>query len=123
MIVHVDNEYHVVPRGFKTDLASIPRILWPLFSPNDYDVIAPAVLHDWQYCCVKEVSRQKADDVFYYSLIWHGMSWPKAYIYYLSVRAGGESSYKHGEAIAEHEGQFDVAELQGVYRDINFGLV
>jgi len=119
MIVHVNDEFHVVPRGFKTDLASIPRFMWPVFSPGDYDVIAPAVLHDWHYCCSKEVDRLKADDIFYYGLRWHGMGMFKALMYYFAVRLGGASSYKYGSAMHEHEGQFDKAELQGVYEDVN----
>jgi hypothetical protein len=119
LIAKVNNEFHIVPRGFKTDLASIPRILWSVFSPGDYDVIAPAVLHDWHYCCSKDVDRLKADTIFYYSLKWHGMGWPKALVYYFAVRVAGGSSYKHGEGMSEHTGQFDVAELQGVYQDVN----
>lgn len=40
-------DYHV-PRGFKTDLASIPQFFWRLFpKTGEYD--RAAVLHDWLY--------------------------------------------------------------------------
>lgn len=123
MIIKIDDHFHVIPKGFKTDLASIPRILWPVFSPGDYDVIAPAVLHDWHYCCSKEVSRRDADDIFYFGLVSLGMSHAKAYIYYLSLRAAGGKAYKHGKDIGAHRGQFAQNELQGVYIDANYGLV
>ncbi|HAT5973332.1 TPA: DUF1353 domain-containing protein [Legionella pneumophila] len=122
MIVHIDNEYHAVPMGFKTDLASIPRIMWPVFAPSDYDCIAPAVLHDWHYCCSNEVHRKRADDIFYYALIEHGMNRVKAYIYYLAVRALGKKYYQYGVGIYRHEGEFAKEELQGVYKDVNYGL-
>jgi hypothetical protein len=122
MIVHIDAEYHAVPRGFKTDLASIPRIFWPVFSPGDYDSIASAVLHDWHYCCSVEVDRKRADLIFYYGLQAQGMSQFKAYIYYMGVRAVGWAFYRHGEGMKDHEGQFDKAELQGVYDDVNYRL-
>lgn len=51
-------EYHIgqypsediikVPKGFITDLASIPRIFWPILSPID-EYAKAAVLHDWLY--------------------------------------------------------------------------
>lgn len=122
MIVHIDNEYHAVPMGFKTDLASIPRIMWPFFAPSDYDCIAPAVLHDWHYCCSNEVDRKRADDIFYYALREHGMNRVKAYIYYLAVRALGKKYYQYGVGIYNHEGEFAKEELQGVYKDVNYGL-
>lgn len=122
MIIRAHNKFHAVPMGFKTDLASIPRIMWPVFSPSDYDSIAPAVLHDWHYCCVTKVSRKRADDIFYYGLIAHGM-WPlKAYVYWVGVRASGWMYYQHGEGMEAHKGEFPKEELQGVYTDVNYQL-
>jgi hypothetical protein len=108
--------------GFKTDLASIPRIMWPIFSPSDYDAIAPAVLHDWHYCCVKQVSRKRADDIFYYGLRVHGMGRLKAFIYWVGVRSIGWHYYQHGEGLAKHAGEFPKEEMQGVYNDVNYQL-
>lgn len=122
MIIRARNKFHAVPMGFKTDLASIPRIMWPLFSPSDYDSIAPAVLHDWHYCCVAKVSRKRADDIFYYGLRVHGMNRVKAFIYWVGVRVMGWHFYKHGEGLAKHQGEFPKEELQGVYTDVNYQL-
>lgn len=36
-----------VPKGFVTDLASVPRWLWWLFAPHDPQYAAAAVLHDY----------------------------------------------------------------------------
>jgi hypothetical protein len=40
----------VIPRGFITDLASVPRLLWTLsnFTPDGL-IRAAAVIHDWIY--------------------------------------------------------------------------
>lgn len=123
MIVRVNDEYHVVPNGFKTDLATIPRIMWPIFAPSDYDTIAPSVMHDWDYCCVANLDRKKADEIFYYGLIYQGASPVKAYIYYVAVRSVGWLYYTNGLGIAKHAGQFDKSELQGIYKDVNYGMV
>jgi hypothetical protein len=122
MIIRAHDKFHAVPMGFKTDLASIPRIMWPIFSPGEYDSIAPAVLHDWHYCCVASVSRKLADDIFYYGLRVHGMGRVQAFIYWLGVRAIGWNYYKHGNGLKDHAGEFPEDELQGVYIDVNYGL-
>lgn len=38
----------VVPKGFVTDFASIPRVFWAVLPPDD-EYVMPAVLHDWLY--------------------------------------------------------------------------
>lgn len=37
-----------VPCGFRFDLASIPRFLWPIVGPFELSVAAP-LIHDWMY--------------------------------------------------------------------------
>ncbi len=122
MIVHVDDKYMVVPRGFVTDLASIPRILWPIFWPDDYDSIASSILHDWHYCCDAEIERKHADEIFYYGQLSRGASRLKAYIYYVGIRRIGWLYFTHGEGLAAHEGQIQDGELQGTFDDVNYGL-
>lgn len=120
MIVHVDDTYHVIPRGFKTDLASIPRIFWSFYSPVDFDSIASAVLHDWHYCCSFDVSRKDADLIFYYGLIAQGMPKLRASLYYYCVRSWGWIFYTRGLGLADHMHEFDSAEMKGVYKDVNY---
>lgn len=56
-----------VPRGFQTDLASVPRILWPILPPWGH-YTAAAVLHDWLYIeqavMGEPISRGFADRAF-----------------------------------------------------------
>ena len=123
MIVHIDNKYHAVPKGFKTDLASIPRPLWWMYAPSDYDSIASAVLHDWHYCCSKGVSRLDADNIFYAGLRAQGMPHMRASIYYMGVRALGWMFYAEGEGLALHMAEFDKNHYKGVFEDVNYRLV
>jgi len=51
-----------IPKGFRTDGASVPRIFWSLFPPNRTDYLPCAVIHD--YLCDKG-EYKKADKYFY----------------------------------------------------------
>jgi hypothetical protein len=56
----------VVPIGFVTDLASIPKALWWWQSPHE-GTMAPAILHDflyWEQSCTKD----EADAVMYLAM-------------------------------------------------------
>jgi len=53
--------HFTVPTGFKTDLASIPRVFWNILPPFGKYTEA-AVLHDWLYR-THLVPRPDADDV------------------------------------------------------------
>jgi hypothetical protein len=67
-------EYHIgmaesgikitVPRGFKTNLASVPRPLWWLLPPHHPRYAAAAVLHDY-LCAWAGFNHVIADAVFY----------------------------------------------------------
>ena len=92
--VQVNNREITVPTNFQTDLASIPRILWPLFSPNDSDTVYPAILHDYLYSCGGWVVRKYADDVLYSFLIERGYPKYKALPFYLAVRVFGASHFE-----------------------------
>lgn len=88
-----------VPAGFTTDLASVPRPLWPLISP--WDVAAAAVVHDWLYAWIRAQSltrRQRAalrawaDSLFLvamaYSTVPPVATWRRV-LAYLAVRLFG----------------------------------
>ena len=77
---------HVKP-GFKTDGASIPRLLWRIFgSPYDPDIFAAAIAHDALYRG-EIVPRKDADAAFLRMmeesgvpekkrrLVWRGVRW------------------------------------------------
>lgn len=74
----------VVPAGFVTDFASVPRFFWRLFPP-DGPWSAAAVVHDW-LCGQAECSRFLADAIFREAMRATGVpSWQRTLIY-LAVR-------------------------------------
>lgn len=76
-----------VPKGFITDLASIPAALRMIFNPNGESRKA-AVLHDWLYCS-RIYPRMEADAIFREALLVCGVSAPVAWAMWAGVRAGG----------------------------------
>lgn len=97
-VFYIEQEHYVVPEGFETDLASVPRALWSFYPPTDSKTIAPAVAHDYLYHCKEDgVTRKVADDAFYYGLVKQGMSKRKARHYYTVVRLFGWLFYKPRE--------------------------
>lgn len=77
----------IVPKGFITDLASIPRIFRAMFDRNGLSR-RPAVLHDWLYCSQK-YSRSTADWLFLQALKAEGVGLLTRQAMYAGVRAGG----------------------------------
>ncbi len=76
-----------VRKGFRTNLASIPRPLLMIFNRNGKSRKA-AVIHDWLYTERWE-TRKQCDDLFYKCLVDCGMWKWQAKIYWFGVRIGG----------------------------------
>lgn len=84
----VDGKTYRVPKGFRTDLASVPRFLWA-FIPPFGNVSKGAVVHD--YLCIYDaydgkMTQKEADQVFYKLLVRHGVYKWKAKLMYFAVR-------------------------------------
>lgn len=75
------------PKGFKSDLTSIPRLLWPLFPP-DGQYEEAAVLHDYLYS-LEEIPRWLCDAVFRHVMQYTGVPMWKRILLYWGVRIGG----------------------------------
>ena len=76
-----------VPEGFRTDLASVPRLLWPIFAVAGR-WSAAAILHDYLYS-LPGCSRFLADALFREAM--HSLDvplWRRAIMYY-AVRLFG----------------------------------
>jgi len=82
----------IIPRGFKTDGASIPRIVRALAGKFGHG-LAEAVRHDWGYHS-QHYSRKKTDQIYRDDLIAnpHFPSW-KAHSYYIILRWTGMFSW------------------------------
>lgn len=87
-----------VPRGFKTDLASVPRFLWSIIPPYGKYTQA-AIVHDYLYA-TGLVSRVRADAIFLSIMRARNVPLWKRTLMYLAVRAFGWRSFK---AVALHE--------------------
>lgn len=100
--VAVEFEYHVgvadsenvitVKKGFKTDLASVPRFFWFILPPHGYYGKA-AVIHDCLYRnCYR--TRKECDDIFKEAMqVLNVKPW-KIWVMYTAVRMWGKSSYR-----------------------------
>ena len=98
MHVLIDGDYYVIPKGFKTDLASIPRVLWSIIAPQYTNYVAPAILHDYLYSCGNIGSRKWADEILYNALISEDVSKSTSLKFYFSVRIFGANHFdEHNE--------------------------
>lgn len=84
-----------VPAGFETDFASVPRLLWNVFSPTGSYGKA-AVVHDYLYRTPGIATKREADDIFNEAMQALGTGWFTRNTLYLAVKWFGGSSYKGG---------------------------
>ena len=77
-----------VPKGFRTDLASIPRIFRSLI-PQVGRHIQPAITHDFCYEGQGGLTRAEADLLFLDGMRAVGVRWLRRRAMYLAVRAFG----------------------------------
>lgn len=81
----------VVPAGFKTDFASVPRIFWPIFPPDGPHAKA-AVVHDMLYQTRGlhgEYTREECDEIFADAMTLLGVQSWRAWVMYRAVRRFG----------------------------------
>lgn len=81
----------VVPAGFITDFASVPRVPIAFLLAGDTAHEA-AVIHDWIYT-THEVDRQMADAVFREACLVDDVPWWRAWLMWSAVRIGGSSPW------------------------------
>ncbi|AUX78708.1 DUF1353 domain-containing protein [Sinorhizobium fredii] len=81
-----------VPRGFVTDLASIPRPLWSIL-PRQARYTYPAVLHDFLYW-FQPCEREEADDVLRLAMEELDVPAATSSTIYGAVRMGGAASWR-----------------------------
>lgn len=77
-----DKDY-IVPTGFITDFATVPKCLQWLYKPNG-KYTRSAVLHDYLY--ITPMNRKEADKIFHKAMITDGVSEFTADIFYRAVR-------------------------------------
>ena len=82
----------VVPTGFVTDFASVPRIPVAYLLTGGCAERA-AVVHDWFYT-THEVDRATADAVFHEAILAEGEPRWRAWLMWAGVRIGGAGPYQ-----------------------------
>jgi len=89
--VSIYAEEVVVPEGFHTDLASVPRVpvIYWLVGGRGHKA---AVLHDWLYTTLM-FDQETCDKLFYYALRASDISHALAWAMYKGVRIGGHTYY------------------------------
>ena len=95
LVAYDDNQTIEVPKGFKTDFASIPRIFRVLIEPTGKHSLA-AVLHDYLYTKGSQmgISRKRADKIFYDAMRNCFVNIITANIMWFCVRVFAASHYK-----------------------------
>ena len=82
-----------VPAGFRFDLASVPRLFWPIVAPFELSIVAP-LLHDFLYRHVgalppRSWTRAEADRLFLRAMEAEGVPAWRRWLAYLGTRAFG----------------------------------
>jgi len=85
-------EIILVPKGFKTDLASVPRIFWNIVPPHGKYAKA-AIVHDYLYVEAYK-TKEYADNIFYEAMGVLGVPEWKRTVMYLAVKHFGKGNYK-----------------------------
>lgn len=84
----------IIPAGFSTDFASIPRGLWNIIRPTDKCIAYAGVVHDVLYRVTTfPVSRKDADKTLVEGMGLLGASWFKRRAVYSGVRLFGGRSW------------------------------
>lgn len=111
------SERIVVPAGFVTDLASIPRLVWSIYPP-DGPWVKAAIVHDFLYDTQGDgrwwrtsgVERQEpyrrseADQILLEGMADRGIGWLERHAIWLSVRLGGRGGWQRaGELRGQRE--------------------
>lgn len=87
-----------IPKGTKTDLASIPKVFWNIISPLEAHFPA-AVMHDVFYRMPESrkkwgITREMADDMFLEEMADLDIPVWKRQLMHWAVRMGGNSSWR-----------------------------
>lgn len=85
----------VVPAGFVTDFASVPRLFWNFCPPADPEYSAAAIVHDRLYE-THELTKAETDDLFYRAMKVNGTPRWKRKLIWAAVHWFGGKAYETG---------------------------
>lgn len=96
-VVSIDGVYRhiIVPTGFISNLASVPRVLWA-WIPQSGRYSYAAVVHDWLYHqrgwindYLPDLTRKEADKIFLELMKFYQVGFVRRKLMYAAVRVGG----------------------------------
>lgn len=91
VVITPTKEKIVIPDGFVTDFASVPRIFWRIIPPwGEYS--PAAVVHDYLYL-VGTLKRGVVDKIFLQIMTQLGVSLWKRQVMYIAVRIAGSRGW------------------------------
>lgn len=93
-----DGSLETIPKGFRTDFTSTPRLLWR-FEPPTGEAMFGALPHDWFYASMRR-PRAEADLILLQELEDAGVAWLKRSVLYRGVRTFGAGGYGRPEEYA-----------------------
>lgn len=90
----LDGRLIVVPVGYRTDLASVPRLAWRIVPRDHVHARRAAVVHDYIYTdLTHRFTKLEADQIFREALLEEGMGGVLAWLMYRAVRIGGRGNW------------------------------
>ena len=93
-------EPFIVPEGFITDYASVPRLLWSIFPPNGQRYGVAAIVHDLIYRNLQRFfTRKQADHILFQVMEIYGTKRITRWCIWLGVRLGGASAWSKNKLI------------------------
>lgn len=96
----VDGVEHRVPKGYRSDGASIPRIFAWLFPRWNEVRLKAALFHDYDYE-YGLVSQKHADRLFYARMLVHGNHGIRSWLMYRALRFFGHIAWKRAAKARE----------------------
>lgn len=79
----------IVPKGYITDGASVPRIFWNILPPNKAEYLSAAIVHDYLTDLAtekKSITFKLADNTFKEMLVELGVKKREVFLLYTGVR-------------------------------------
>ena len=95
-ITNLGDKIHV-PKGFKTNFASVPRLAKFYIDDDDWQIRAPSTVHDFLYSAESAelgFTRKQADEVLLEAMMGLGMRKTKALLIYFVLRLFGGANYE-----------------------------
>jgi hypothetical protein len=83
-----NNNIIIIPKGFNTNFASTPRIIWSILPPWDSRYGKPAILHDYLYYS-NLYTKRESDLIFFEAMKNQNVSKWKRYSMYYAVKFFG----------------------------------